>query len=146
MYKKIILIPLVLILIIASIFTGCIQLDGNIDTSLENKVEIVKWYNGTYFAIGNLYSNGFVYHEDAKLYIVNGTAKNNASRQIKTVTIHVKYYDINDNLLWDDGILENGIPPKGYWDFYSFYLSNQDHFEDVHHVKFEIDGELEKKS
>lgn len=141
MNKNMLVVIVIFVLMSAIGFSGCIQSDNNAN-NIGNKVEIINWYNGTYIAVDDLLANGFVYDEQAKLYIVNGTAKNNADRQIKTVIIHVKYYDINNNLLWEDSLLENGIPPGETWPFWSFYTKDQEHFEIVHHVEFDISGQL----
>ncbi len=138
---RIVTTAIVLLLLVVGL-SGCTQINDNTNTDLGNKVELVKWYNGTYEEVGKIMYNGFVYDESAKFYLVNGTARNIADTSIKTVIIHVKYYDINNTLLWDDGLLDNGIAPNKTWEFHSFYTKNQDHFMDVHHVEFDILGKL----
>ena len=145
MNKKMLITAIALMLLTIGL-SGCNEINGNTDTTIGNNVvQIINWYNGTYKAVNNLYANGFVYREDMDLlYIVNGTAKNNASQEIRVVTIHIKYYDINNTLLLDDGILENGIKPGQTWDFWSFFTNDLEHFKDVHHVEFDISGEFEE--
>ena len=105
MNNKILIILLCITLIIVSL-SGCTETD---DEAKWENVEIIKWYEGTYWEVGELMNNGLAYNEDAKFYMINGTAQNLASKGLKNVIIWVTYYDINNTLLWEDGVLSNDI-------------------------------------
>ena len=140
MNKKLLMISIAITLLIVGLI-GCIETDNS--ARWEN-VEIINWYEGTYREVGVLMANGLVYHEDAKFYMVNGTAQNQASKGLKNVIIWVKYFDINNTLLWDDGVLRNDIAHNKTWIFQSIYISSRDHFKEVDHVEFDISGEFVK--
>jgi hypothetical protein len=139
MNKKILII-LTSIMLLMVVLSGCNETEndnGNLD-----EVEIIEWYEGTYWEAGRLMYNGLSYNENALLYMVNGTARNLANQVLNSVIIWVKYYDINNTLLWEDGILENGVGINETWEFRSIYISSREHFKDVDHVEFDISGKF----
>ncbi|MHA2309160.1 MAG: FxLYD domain-containing protein [Candidatus Heimdallarchaeaceae archaeon] len=139
MNKKILIIFLILTLLIVG-FSGCTETE--VEPQWEN-VEIIRWYEGTYWEAGRIMNNGLIYNEDAKFYKVNGTAINQASKGLRNVIIWVKYYDINNTILWEDGVLQNSVAQNQTWEFQSLYISSREHFKEVDHVEFDISGEFD---
>ncbi len=143
MRKKLLFI-IIFFMLLAIGLSGCFETNNNTDNGVKNYVEIVEWYQGTYKEIGKILYNDLVYNESARLYIVNGTARNNAQKTLYSVIIWVKYYDVNNTLLWEDGLLANGKAHNQTWRFDSFYTRDIDHFEDVDHVEFDFTGKFDE--
>ena len=119
---------LILISLILTIsLGGCIETD---DDRVEDNVEIVSYSIVTYKSAEEPIANGFVYQEDAKFYLVKGTAKNIGRQTLDIVTITVKFYDINNTFLREEGSPVFDVEKNYSWEFEIIYLNTWNYFED----------------
>ncbi len=137
------MIIVIIFLILAVNLSGCIGTDDDTDWA-EDNVEIISYSIVTYKSAEEKMANGFVYHEDAKFYMVKGTAKNIAGKMLDIVTITVKFYDSNNTFLREEDTPVFNIEKDYSWEFEIIYLSTWDYFEDVDHIEFDISGTLKE--
>lgn len=135
MNKKLLIIVTVFLLLAVGL-SGCNEVGD--DAEWADKVEIVSYSITTYKSVEEKMADGFVYHEDARFYMVKGTARNIAGRMLDIVTITVKFYDINKSFLREESTPEYDVDTDHSWGFEIIYLSTWDYFEDVNHIEFEI--------
>ncbi len=138
MNKKIMIIVIVFLLLAVNL-SGCIGTDDDAEWA-EDKVEIVSYSIVTYESVGEKMANGFVYHEDARFYMIKGTAKNIAGKMLDRVTITVTFYDSNNTFLREESTPVSDVEKDYTWEFEIIYLSTWDYFEDVDHIEFDISG------
>lgn len=142
MNKKLLIIVIVLLLLSVGL-SGCNGIDDGAGWAAD-KVEIVSYSIVTYKLVEEKMANGFVYHEDAKFYMVNGTARNIAGKMLDKVTITVKFYDSNNIFLREESVPVYDVEDECTWEFEIIYLSTWDYFEDVDHIEFDISGTLKE--
>ena len=141
MKKHLIASGIVLLLLLVG-FNGCTELNDNVESSGESdKLELVsynvetqKWDDG-YKAIGD----GFIHSGDAELYLITGIVKNIAGETLISVNITAKFYDNTNNLLKEKTTYLGGIPNTYTEDFGIYYFVNEEYFENVCSVKFELE-------
>ena len=137
MKKHLIVSGIVFVLLIVGL-SGCSEQEtsGAIDKLelISYKVETQKWDKG-YKTI----SNGFNHSEDAELYLITGTVKNIAGETLINVNITAKFYDNTNNFLKEKTTYIGGIPNTYTEDFGIYYFVNEEYFENVCSVKFELE-------
>ncbi len=137
MEKELFTIATVIILLTVSL-CGCNK-TSNVN-GWNKKVEIISYSIETYKSVEEKISDGFVYNKDAKFYMVKGIVRNIAGKMLDKVTVIVKFYDINNTFLREESTHVNDLEKHHTWDFEIFYLSSWDHFKEVDHIQFDIQG------